>query len=190
MENIKEELRQLTKNKILSAIMEAKKCKKCNHPPSGASHQRPKSWNKGSKDGTRQTQDRREGKKQAAQLDENEFITLGALLGAGAVGLGIDALRQKFLFPKNIAKLKANLVPTQKVPTVPGGRAISNEVSDYDNQFKLHRDRLESIENRRARIEERLPKPIDPEKVHDSVIRSHNSALNASIKRNIPSTWI
>ena len=72
MENIKEELRQLIKDKILSTIMEGKKSEKPVHPPRGASKQRPKSWNKGSKDGTRQTQERQEaGKEIARQMAES-----------------------------------------------------------------------------------------------------------------------
>jgi len=185
MENIKEELRQLTKNKILSAIMEAKKCEKCNHPPSGASHQRPKSWNKGSKDGTRQTQDRREGKKQAAQLDENEFVTLGALtgglLGAGAVGLGVDALRGKIGNSRRIQGLKDNLRATQKTPTVQ--TPVSNEQSDYSNQFRLHRDKLEIRELQRARAEGRSPNPIHDGQVHEYIQNTQNRGLSAVTKR-------
>ena len=188
MENIKEELRQLTKNKILSAIMEAKKCDKCDkavHAPRGAYQQKIKSFGKGGKVGTSQTQDRREGKKQAAQLDENEFVTLGALmgglLGAGAVGLGVDALRGKIGNSRRIQGLKDNLRATQKTPTV--RKAMSNEESDYNNQFQLHRDKLENRELQRARAEGRSPNLISPGQVHEYIQNTQNRGLSAVTKR-------
>ena len=70
MENIKEELRQMIKEKILSTIMEAKKSEKPVHAPRGASKQRPKSWNKGVKSGSEMKKEREEGKKQAAGMYE------------------------------------------------------------------------------------------------------------------------
>ena len=66
MENIKEELRQLIKDKILSTIMEDKK-----HPARGPSAQRPKSWNKNEKSGSRRRIEREEAKRQAAQKNNN-----------------------------------------------------------------------------------------------------------------------
>lgn len=185
MENIKEELRQMIKEKILSTIMEGKKPKKPVHPPSGASHQRPKSWNKGSKDGTRQTQERREGREQAAQLDENEFVTLGAMagafLGTGIVGLGVEALRRKYGDPKRIKNLKANLTPTQKTPTV--GIPVSPNQADQNNQYKLHYSRLASTELRRAQAEGRTPRIITPEQVNTSITDSQNRGLRAVTNR-------
>jgi len=71
MENIKEELRQLIKEKILSTIMEGKKSEKPVHPPSGASHQRPKSWSGKVKSGSEGKKQRREGKKQAQEMSES-----------------------------------------------------------------------------------------------------------------------
>ena len=58
MENIKEELRQLIKEKILSTIMEAKK-----HLPHGPSVQRPKKWNKGVKSGSEGRREREQAKR-------------------------------------------------------------------------------------------------------------------------------
>jgi translation initiation factor 2 beta subunit (eIF-2beta)/eIF-5 len=80
MENIKEELRQMIKDKILSTIMEGKKSEKPIHAPRGASTQRPKSWNKGSKDGTRQTQERQKAAKEIArQMSESREDVLKSL---------------------------------------------------------------------------------------------------------------
>jgi hypothetical protein len=203
MENIKEELRQLIKDKILSTIMESKKfnkfkkSKKANKPNKsphlarGPSRQRTKLFGKGGDAITINTQRRREGKEQAAQIDEEihaPAMALAGLITTGFVGLGLDALRQKFLFPRNIKKLKANLTATQKVPTV--GTEVTPEEADYQQQYNLHHAKLESRELQRARANGRTPQPIDPQKVHDSIIRSQNSGLNASINRNIPSTWI
>jgi len=83
MENIKEELRQLIKDKILSTIMEGKKCEKCDkpvHAPRGASAQRPKSWNKGVKSGSEGKKERREGKKEAAGMYEASGPSDGQIL--------------------------------------------------------------------------------------------------------------
>ena len=185
MQNIKEELRQLIKDKILSTIMEGKKREKPVHLPRGASAQRPKSWNKGVKSGSEGKKQRRQGREQAAQLDENEFHTAGflaaSLLGTGIVGFGIDALRQKFLFPKNIAKLKDNLVPTQKFPTV--GTNVSPEEADRIRQYNSHHSSLSGREAIRARSEGRTPRLITPEMVEASMQRVQNGGLRAVTNR-------
>lgn len=80
MENIKEELRQLIKEKILSTIMEAKKSEKPIHAPRGAGAQRPKSWNKGVKSGSEGKKQRQEGKKQAAEMYEAAGPSDGQIL--------------------------------------------------------------------------------------------------------------
>jgi len=83
MENIKEELRQLIKDKILSTIMEgknSKKSKKPVHPPSGASHQRPKNWSGKVKSGSERTKERQEaGKEIARQMSESREAVLKSL---------------------------------------------------------------------------------------------------------------
>ena len=66
MENIKEELRQMIKEKILSTIMEAKK-----HLPRGPGAQRPKKWNKGVKSGSERNRERAQAKDDAAQKNNN-----------------------------------------------------------------------------------------------------------------------
>lgn len=124
MENIKEELRQMIKQKIVSTIMEGKKCDKCDkpvHAPSGASHQRPKSWNKGSKDGTRQTQDRREGKRQAQEMSESREGMLKSLanLSTGSVLLGLMA--KQALANTTIAKSK-------KEPSIPYDKLSASDL--------------------------------------------------------------
>ena len=80
MKNIKEELRQLIKDKILSTIMEAKKSEKPVHAPRGASKQRPKSWNKGVKSGSEMKKQREEGKKEAAGMYEASGPSDGQIL--------------------------------------------------------------------------------------------------------------
>lgn len=80
MENIKEELRQMIKDKILSTIMEGKKSEKPIHAPRGASSQRPKSWNKGVKSGSEGKKERQEGKKQAAEMYEASGPSDGQIL--------------------------------------------------------------------------------------------------------------
>ena len=188
MENIKEELRQLIKDKILSTIMEGKNSKKREkrvHPPRGPYQHKIKTYGKGGDATTINTQRRREGREQAAQLDENEFHTAGlmaaGLLGTGIVGVGIEALRQKILFPKNIAKLKANLVPTQKVPTV--GTEVSPEEADRLRQYNSHHSSLSGREAIRARSEGRTPRLITPEMVETSMERTQNSGLRAVTNR-------
>ena len=80
MENIKEELRQLIKDKILSTIMEGKKSEKPIHAPRGASTQRPKSWNKGVKSGSERKKERQEaGKEIARQMSESREDVLKSL---------------------------------------------------------------------------------------------------------------
>jgi len=80
MENIKEELRQLIKDKILSTIMEGKKSEKPIHAPRGASKQRPKSWNKGVKSGSERKKERQEaGKEIARQMSESREAVLKSL---------------------------------------------------------------------------------------------------------------
>ena len=188
MENIKEELRQMIKEKILSTIMEGKNSKKREkpvHPPRGPYQHKIKTYGKGGDATTINTQRRREGREQAAQLDENEIHTAGlmaaGLLGTGIIGLGIEALRQKFLFPKNIAKLKADLVPTQKFPTV--GRGMTPEREDYLTQYKSHDSSLSGREAIRARAEGRTPRLITPEMVEKSMQRAQNSGLSAVTNR-------
>ena len=137
------------------------------------------------KSGSEGKKQRRQGQEQAAQLDENEFHTAGlmaaGLLGTGIVGFGIDALRQKFLFPKNIAKLKANLVPTQKVPIV--GTNVSPEETDRIRQYNSHHSSLSGRDAIRARSEGRTPKLITPEMVEASMQRAQNSGLRAVTNR-------
>ena len=185
MENIKEQLKQMIKQKIVSTIMEGKKSEKPVHLPRGASKQRPKSWNKGVKSGSEEKKEREEGKKEAAQLDENEFYTLGAMagafLGTGIVGLGVEALRRRYGDPKRIKNLKANLTPTQKTPTV--GIPVSPNQADQNNQYKLQYSRLASTELRRAQAEGRTPRIITPEQVNTSITDSQNRGLRAVTNR-------
>ena len=116
MENIKEELRQMIKEKILSTIMEGKKCDKCDkpvHPPSGASHQRPKSWNKGSKDGTRQTQERQKAAKEIArQMSESREDVLKSL------NRSTDGMILTDLIQREAQKLAAKPKSTPRGPSV------------------------------------------------------------------------
>jgi hypothetical protein len=194
MENIKEELRQLIKEKILSTIMEGKKSKKSKKPihlPRGPDKPLSKAWSGDVKTGSENTKQRREGREQAAQLDENEYVTLGAMagtfLGTGIVGLGVEALRRKFGDPKRIKKLKANLIPTQKTPTV--GIPVSPNKADQNNQYKLQYSRLASTELRRAQAEGRTPRIITPEQVNTSITDSQNRGLRAvtnRTNRNLP----
>lgn len=83
MENIKEELRQLIKDKILSSIMEGKNSKKREkpvHAPRGASAQRPKSWTGRVKSGSEKKKERREaGKEIARQMSESREDVLKSL---------------------------------------------------------------------------------------------------------------
>ena len=83
MENIKEELRQLIKDKILSTIMEGKNSKKREkpvHAPRGASAQRPKSWTGRVKSGSEKKKERREaGKEIARQMSESREDVLKSL---------------------------------------------------------------------------------------------------------------
>ena len=83
MENIKEELRQLIKDKILSTIMEGKNSKKREksvHAPRGASAQRPKSWTGKVKSGSERKKERREaGKEIARQMSESREDVLKSL---------------------------------------------------------------------------------------------------------------
>ena len=188
MENIKEELRQLIKDKLLSTIMEGKNSKKREkrvHPPRGPYQHKIKTYGKGGDATTINTQRRREGREQAAQLDENEFHTLGAMagafLGTGIVGLGVEALRRRYGDPKRIKKLKANLTPTQKTPTV--GTPLSPEREDYLTQYKSQYSSLSGREGIRARAEGRTPRLITPEEVEKSMQRTQNSGLSAVTKR-------
>lgn len=80
MENIKEELRQMIKDKILSTIMEGKKSEKPVHAPRGPSKQRPKSWSGKVKSGSERTKERQEaGKEIARQMSESREDVLKSL---------------------------------------------------------------------------------------------------------------
>lgn len=62
MENIKKAVKQ----SIVQNFMEAAK-----HTPRGASHQRPKSWDKGTKSGSEKRKMREEGKREAREMNED-----------------------------------------------------------------------------------------------------------------------
>jgi len=104
MENIKEELRQMIKDKILSTIMEGKKSEKPVHAPRGASKQRPKKWNKGVKSGSEGKKERQEGKKEAAEMYEASGPSDGQILTD--------------LIQREAQKLAANPKPTSRGPSV------------------------------------------------------------------------
>ena len=116
MENIKEELRQMIKEKIVSTIMEGKKCDKCDkpvHAPRGASTQRPKSWNKGSKDGTRRTQERREGPKEIdRQMSESSEYILKSLANPSTGSVLSGLMGKQPPVDPTVAK-------TKKEPSIP-----------------------------------------------------------------------
>jgi len=77
MENIKEELRQMIKDKILSTIMEGKKSV---HPPRGPKKPKSKTWSGKVKSGSEEKKERREGKKQAAGMYEASGPSDGQIL--------------------------------------------------------------------------------------------------------------
>jgi len=110
MENIKEELRQLIKDKILSTIMEGKNSKKREkrekpvHPPRGPYQHKIKTYGKGGDDTTINTQRRREGREQAAELDEASGPSDGMIL--------------THLIQIEAQKLAANPKPTSRGPSV------------------------------------------------------------------------
>ena len=77
MENIKEELRQMIKDKILSTIMEGKKSV---HPPRGPKKPKSKTWSGHVKTGSEEKKERREGKEQAAGMYEASGPSDGQIL--------------------------------------------------------------------------------------------------------------
>lgn len=107
MENIKEELRQMIKDKILSTIMEGKNSKKHEkpvHAPRGPKKPKSKTWSGHVKTGSEEKKERREGKKQAAGMYEASGPSDGQILTG--------------LIEKEAKKLAANPKPTSRGPSV------------------------------------------------------------------------
>ena len=101
MENIKEELRQMIKDKILSTIMEGKKSV---HPPRGPKKPKSKTWSGHVKTGSEEKKERREGKEQAAGMYEASGPSDGQIL--------TDFIE------KRAKELAANPKPTSRGPSV------------------------------------------------------------------------
>ena len=102
MENIKEELRQLIKEKILSTIMEGKKPV---HAPRGPKKPKSKTWSGHVKTGSETTQERREGKKQAQEMSESREAVLKSIARSSLADI---AENQKKIKPKTEKSIPYN----------------------------------------------------------------------------------
>lgn len=76
-----ENIKNSTKESIIQNFMENVK-----HAPRGASHQRPKSWSKGTKSGSDKKKMRREGKDAAREMNENKGTQGKEMMVGGGVG--------------------------------------------------------------------------------------------------------
>ena len=82
---IKEHVKHTIKSNVIQNFFENAKPEFARR---GSGHQRPKSWNKGTKSGSEKKKSRREGKREAAQLNENPLVPD---IGKGFIHAGIKA---------------------------------------------------------------------------------------------------